>query len=79
MNAIYTKAIDALLGVIKQQAQKMPVTGENLQQAILDVEIALDRASTEAATAGRIAELLNLRGQLLSVEKLTYYAQPCQY
>lgn len=79
MKAIYTKAIEALLGVIEQQAQKKPVTGETLQQALLDVEIALDRASTEAAPAGRVAELLNLRGQLLSVEKIAYYAQPCQY
>ncbi len=79
MKAIYTKAIEALLGIIEQQAQKKPVTGENLQQAILDVEIAIDRASTEAVAADRVAELLNLRGQLLSVEKITYYAQPCQY
>ncbi len=79
MKAIYTKAIEALLGIIEQQAQKKPVTGENLQQAILDVEIAIDRASTEAVAADRVAELLNLRGQLLSVEKIAYYAQPCQY
>lgn len=79
MNTFYIQAIEALLGIIEQQAQKKPVTGENLQQAILKVEIALDRASTEAMPASDVAELINLRSKLLTAEKYTYYAQPCQY
>lgn len=79
MIAVYNKAVEALLGVLEFVAQKNPATGENLQQVLLDVEIAIDRASTEQAPADNIAQLLNLRQQLLTAKKIAYYAQPSQY
>ena len=78
MNEIYITAVEALLGMVHQQAQKMPVTGEALQQALLKVEIGLDRASTENAPADHVAQLLNLRQHLLTAERYVY-AQSSQY
>lgn len=70
MTTLYTTAIDAILGVLEKVAQKMPATGENLQQALLKVEIALDNASTmPTAPADEIAKLLHLRQQLLTAAK----------
>lgn len=79
MNALYVAAVDALLAMVQAMAQKKPATGEAVQQALLNVEIAIDRASTETAPADRLACLLNLREQLLNAAKYTCYAQPCQY
>ena len=79
MTTLYNKAVEALLGVLEAIAQKKPATGENLQQALLDVEIAIDRASTESNPADKVAQLLHLRQQLLTAQKITYYAQPSQY
>ena len=70
MNERYTTAIDAIIGVLKQLAEKMPATGEALQQALIKVEIALDNASTTPNTpADEIAKLLQLRQQLLTAYK----------
>lgn len=70
MTALYTTAIEAILGVLEQVAQKMPATGETLQQALLKVEIALDNASTmPTAPADEVAKLLHLRQQLLTAAK----------
>ena len=70
MTTLYTTAIDAILGVLEQVAQKIPATGETLQQALLKVEIALDNASTmPTATADEVAKLLHLRQQLLTAAK----------
>lgn len=70
MTALYTTAIEAILGVLEQVAQKMPATGKNLQQALLKVEIALDNASTmPTAPADEVAKLLHLRQQLLTAAK----------
>lgn len=74
MIALYNTAIEALLGMV----QKKPAAFETMQQAILNVEIALDRASTEPAHAGETAELLNLRTQLLTAANFADYAQPSQ-
>lgn len=80
MNTLYATAMDAVTEVLGQIAQKMPATGENLQQALLKVEIALDNASTmPTATADELAQLLHLRRQLLTAQKYCHYAQPCQY
>lgn len=79
MIKVYSKAVEALLGVLNFMAQKKPVAEENLQQALLDVEIAIDRACTEQVPADTLAQLLNLRQQLLTAQKITYYAQPSQY
>lgn len=78
MITLYNTAVDALVGIVAQMAKKMPVTGENLQQALMDVEVALDRAETEQSAPSTIATLLNLHQQLVTAEKYTYYAQPCQ-
>lgn len=70
MNELYTIAIDAITSVLKQLANKMPATGEALQQALIKVEIALDNASTlPKAPADEIAKLLLLRQQLLTAYK----------
>ncbi len=80
MTTLYTTAIDAIMGVLGAIAQKKPATGENLQQALLKVEIALDNASTmPAAPADEVARLLHLREQLLTAQRYSYHAQPCQY
>lgn len=79
MTAIYNMAIEAILGVLELMAQKKPVAGEPIQQALLNVEIALDRASSEPAEPDAVAKLMHLRQQLLTATKYTYYAQPCQY
>ena len=70
MTTLYTTAIDAILGVLEQVAQKIPATGETLQQALLKVEIALDNASTmPTAPADEVAKLLHLRQHLLTAAK----------
>lgn len=70
MTTLYTTAIDAIMEVLGEIAQKKPATGENLQQALLKVEIALDNASTMPSTpADEIAKLLHLRQQLLTAAK----------
>lgn len=80
MTTLYTTAIDAITEVLGQIAQKMPATGETLQQALLKVEIALDNASTmPAAPADEVAQLLHLRELLLTAQNYCYHAQPCQY
>ncbi len=78
MIADYNRAIDALVGIISQMAQKMPVTGENLQQALISAEVAIDRAETENTAPDTSAQLLHLREQLLTAEKYICHAQPCQ-
>lgn len=73
-------AINAIMEVLGQIAQKKPATGAILQQALLKVEIALDNASTmPTAPADKVAQLLHLREQLLTAQKYSYHAQPCQY
>lgn len=80
MTTLYTTAIDAITEVLGQIAQKKPATGENLQQALLKVEIALDNASTmPTAPADEVVRLLHLREQLLTAQRYSYHAQPCQY
>lgn len=80
MTTLYTMAINAIMEVLGQIAQKKPATGAILQQALLKVEIALDNASTmPTAPADKVAQLLHLREQLLTAQKYSYHAQPCQY
>lgn len=80
MTTLYTMAINAIMEVLGQIAQKKPATGAILQQALLKVEIALDNASTmPTAPADKVAQLLHLREQLLTAQRYSYHAQPCQY
>lgn len=80
MTTLYTMAINAIMEVLGQIAQKKPATGAILQQALLKVEIVLDNASTmPTAPADKVAQLLHLREQLLTAQKYSYHAQPCQY
>ncbi|WP_301745910.1 hypothetical protein [uncultured Duncaniella sp.] len=80
MTTLYTMAINAIMEVLGQIAQKKPATGAILQQALLKVEIALDNASTmPTAPADKVAQLLHLREQLLTAQKYSYHAQSCQY
>jgi len=73
-------AINAIMEVLGQIAQKKPATGAILQQALLKVEIALDNASTmPTVPADKVAQLLHLREQLLTAQRYSYHAQPCQY
>lgn len=79
MIAIYDTAIEAMLVLLESMAQKKPATGEAVQQALLKVEMALDRACTENAPADAAAQLMHLRQQLLTASKYAYHAQSCQY
>lgn len=79
MTALYDKAIEALLDMLELMAQQKPATGESVQQALLKVEIAIDRACTDPAAPDNVARLMRLRDQLLTASKYAYHAQPCQY
>lgn len=80
MTTLYTTTIDAITEVLGQISQKMPATGECLQQALLKIEIALDKAITmSTAPADEVAQLLHLHEQLLTAQKYCYHAQSCQY
>lgn len=75
MTTLYTMAINAIMEVLGQIAQKKPATVAILQQALLKVEIALDNASTmPTAPADKVAQLLHLREQLLTAQKYSYHA-----
>lgn len=78
MTSLYNTAIEALLCVIQAQTQKTPAAGFTLQQALLKIEIALDRASTEAGEPDTISQLLSLRQHLLTAQKYCCYAKPSQ-
>lgn len=79
MIAAYQTAVKAMTNTIGAMAQKKPVADNMLQQAILKVELALDRACTEPSQPDAPALLLELREQLLTTTKYLYYAQPSQY